>query len=259
MPIPAMRPPPGTTGAVAIAVGIACAVIAALSVLLPFNSKPAIFLLDHGSGSIFAEVYPFTIQNLLHVLMASGLAILVRRWQRTRFEETFIAAGLLPTDDYALLSLDDLGKLRRRILPFVASGAAFPVLVDTAILQTLNTRSLEQASAAIGSRLDLLSHRLDLQYQTIRYIAWLVPTIGFVGTIVGIAAALEGINDPAHLDMTRITAGLGVAFYTTIVALLESAVLVFVQNVVQRREELALNAAADHCLANLINRIHLAG
>ena len=48
--------------------------------------------------------------------------------------------------------------------------------------------------------------------------------------------------------MTRITAGLGVAFYTTIVALIESAILVFVQNVVQRQEELVLNSAADHCL-----------
>lgn len=252
-----LKPPAPTTVVVGAAAAIACIVITILTFVLPYNSGAAVFLLDHGVGSLFSSVYPFTIQNVLHLLTACGLGILFRRWQRGRFERQFLDADLLPTDDYTLLSFDDLGRLRRRILPHVASRAFLPVLVDTAILQATNTRSLEQASAAIGSKLDLLSHRLDLEYQSVRYLAWLVPTLGFVGTVVGIAGALAGIDDPQHLDMTRITAGLGVAFYTTIVALIESAILVFVQNVVQRQEELVLNSAADHCLTNLVNRIHL--
>ena len=114
--------------------------------VLPYNSGPAVFLLDHGVGSLFSSVYPLTIQNVLHVLTACGLGILFRRWQRGRFERQFLAADLLPTDDYTLLSFDELGRLRRRILPHVASRAFLPVLVDTAILQATNTRSLEQAS-----------------------------------------------------------------------------------------------------------------
>ncbi len=257
LPPRATRAPAGAMPSIAAAVAIMCVVIAVLSFVLPYDGKPAIFLLDHGSRSIFAGTYPATIQNLLHLLTAASLGILFHRWRRARFEARFVTAGLLPTDDYTLLSLDDLGKLRRRVLPFVATRATLPVLIDTAILHAMNTKSLEQAGAAITSKLDLISHRLDLEYQIVRYIAWLVPTIGFVGTVVGIAAALEGISDPQHLDMTRITSGLGVAFYTTIIALIESAILVFVQNVVQRHEELALNASADHCLTNLINRIHL--
>jgi hypothetical protein len=251
------RPPPSAVFVTAIALAAGCGVVALMTWLLPYDSKPAVFLLDYDSGSLFHDIYPATIQNLLHVLTAIGLGILYRRWRRARFEDAFLHAGFLPTDDFTLLTLDDLGKLRRRVLPFVARGAMLPVLVDTAILQATNTRSLEQTAAAVGSKLELLSHRLDLEYQIIRYIAWLVPTIGFVGTVVGIAAALEGINDPQNLHMDRITAGLGVAFYTTILALIESAVLVFMQNVVQRREELTLIAAADHCLGNLVNRIHV--
>jgi MotA/TolQ/ExbB proton channel family len=237
------------------AVMAACAIIAVLSFALPYDGKAAIFLLDHGSRSLFLGLYPVTIQNFLHVLTASCLGILFHRWQRARFEETFLQANLLPTDDHILLNLDDLGKLRRRILPLVSCGASLPALIDTAILLSMNTKSAEQAGSSVSAKLELISHRLDLEYQFVRYIAWLVPTIGFVGTVVGIAAALDGL-DPKHMDMARITSGLGVAFYTTIVALLESAILVFVQNVVQRREELSLNAAADHCVTNLINRIY---
>lgn len=99
-------------------------------------------------------------------------------------------------------------------------------------------------------------HRVDLRYQNVRYIAWLIPTIGFIGTIVGIAVALEFI-DPRKIDIGRVTGGLAVSFYTTLVALLVSTVLVFFQHAVQKMEESALNDAAQYCLKNLINRIYI--
>ena len=249
------RLPPSIPICFGTSVGIACLVILILSVVLPFDGKAAIFLFDHGSNSLFLGLYPVTIQNFLHLLTAACLGILYHRWRRGRFERGLLDAGLLPTDDHVLLNFNDLGKLRRRILPLIPTGASLPALMDTAILILQNTKSAEQAETSVTSRLDLIGHRLDLEYQFVRYIAWLVPTIGFVGTVVGIAAALDGL-DPDHLEMRRITAGLGVAFYTTIVALLESAVLVFAQNVVQRQEELALNGSAEYCIANLIHRIY---
>ena len=77
-----------------------------------------------------------------------------------------------------------------------------------------------------------------------------------LGTVVGIAISLEGMANPKVIEFDKVTSGLAVAFYTTILALLLSAILVFLQNIVQRREESALNRAAHHCLKNLINRIY---
>lgn len=248
---------PSSTLVIAAFIGGAMLLIAILSFILPYNSVPALFLLDHGTGSIFESTYPITIQNGLHLLTAFGAAQLFIRWRRVRFERGYQAMHLLPEDDQTVLVLDDLGSLRRRIHPLVKSGAAVPVLIDAATLQASISRSLEQVSTVVNAKLELMSHRLDLDYQTIRYIAWLIPTIGFVGTVVGIASALGGITDPNNLQLTRITAGLGIAFYTTILALLESAVIVLLQNTIQRQEELSLNAAADYCLTNLINRLYL--
>ena len=50
---------------------------------------------------------------------------------------------------------------------------------------------------------------------------------------------------------------MAVAFYTTLVALLVSVVLVFFQHAVQKQEESALNEAGQYCLKNLINRIYI--
>lgn len=234
---------------------LAVGIIAALSYLLPKNGKLALFLLDHSDTSSFP--YPFTIQNVMHVLFALGLAEVIVRWHRVMIEGRFRRMGLLPEDGSSVLQYSELGPLRRRIVGLDADEASYlPHLIDLSIMQLITTRSVEQAVSIYTSALELMSHRLDLSYQTIRYLVWLIPTIGFIGTVVGISIALEGLNDPKHIDLGRITAGLAVAFYTTILALLESVVIVFFMNMVQRREELALNRAADYCLRNLINRYY---
>jgi len=120
----------------------------------------------------------------------------------------------------------------------------------------MTSRSLDQTVEIYTSTLELMTHRLDLAYQTLRFLVWVIPTSGFIGTVVGIAIALEGMRDPKNIEFEKITSGLAVAFNTTILALLLSAVLVLLQNVVQRREESTLNEAAQYCLRNLINRVY---
>ena len=52
------------------------------------------------------------------------------------------------------------------------------------------------------------------------------------------------------------TAKLGIAFSTTLVALILSAILVFLLHIAQGKEEVALNSAGQYCLDNLINRLY---
>lgn len=241
---------------ISISVGVAVILIAVLSFALPSGSTAATFLLDHDPESLFAPIYPLTIQNLLHILTAVAIGILLWRAQKIKFEARQLSLKLLPEDDETILPIDQLGPLRRRVLA-AKTGAALPDLIDAVLLQVMTTRSIEQSSGMLTAKLELLGHRIDLGYQVVRYLAWLVPTIGFVGTVVGIAIALAGIKDPQHLELTRITAGLAIAFYTTILALVESAVIVFFQNIIQTRDELTLNRAAEYCLSNLINRLYV--
>ena len=105
-----------------------------------------------------------------------------------------------------------------------------------------------------------MQHEVDGRYSLLRYLVWVIPTIGFIGTVVGIATALgeagdtQDFQDPALLG--ELTRNLGVAFYTTMLALVQSAILVLAQSVTQAREEGALNRAGQYCLDNLINRLY---
>lgn len=237
------------------ALGIASAVIAVLSFALKYDSSAAALVLDHQRYSIFP--YPLTIQNLTYLIFAVGLGDLYVRWRTASSELEFLKMKLLPESDTAILQLKDLGPIRQKVRSmYDADNGFLPYLISISITQLQASRSVDQAVTILTSSLDLMVHRVDLRYQMVRYISWLIPTIGFIGTVVGIAVALEYIN-PRNPDIGLVTGSMAVAFYTTLVALILSAIMTFVQHFVQRMEERALNAAAQYCLENLINRLYV--
>ena len=228
--------------------------IGGMSIVLTDGSAAA-FLFDRQS-TVFS--YPFTIQNLMWVVFFVALGeVAVRHW-RARLESEQIERHLLPEDDETMLRLQDLGPVRASM----RGDEAFFLqrLVARSILQFQSSRSIDRANAVLNSSLDLMQHEVDTKYTMLRYLVWVIPTIGFIGTVVGIAASLneagaaEDYQDPALLG--ELTRSLGVAFYTTMLALMQSAVLVLGQHVVQAAEEGALNRAGQYCLDNLINRLY---
>ena len=128
------------------------------------------------------------------------------------------------------------------------------------VTQFQTNRSVEQANAILNSSLELFLHEIDLRYSMVRYSVWVIPTLGFIGTVIGISLALAfagaaDLQDP--LLLAELTKRLAVAFNTTLLALVMSAILVLIQHVVQAFEERALNDAGQYCLDNLINRLYV--
>ena len=227
--------------------------IGVLSLLLT-DGRAAALLLDRNS-TVFD--YPFTIQNLMWLVFFGALAELTIRHRRAGVEALQLDRGLLPEDDETMLRLRDLGAIRTRVRG--EEQFFLQRLVARCVLQFQSSRSTDRANALLNSSLDLMQHEVDAKYSLLRYLVWVIPTIGFIGTVVGIAAALnagasDDFQDPALLG--ELTRSLGVAFYTTMLALVQSAVLVLAQNVTQAREEGALNRAGQYCLDNLINRLY---
>src|SRR4051794_12483896 len=79
-----------------------------------------------------------------------------------------------------------------------------------------------------------------------RYILYLLPVIGFIGTVEGISKALMKISEVLPLvkdldaflsNLTGVTSALQIAFDSTLLALFLSAALMFVQTLIHRRSE----------------------
>ena len=217
------------------------------------KSLSGIILLDSATTQFS---YPFTIQNFMHLLFFLGVGELYVRWRSAEWELAFAAMGLLPEDSSTILQRTNLPPIRQRVAPLYQDECGYlPYLIDLGILQFMASKSVDQTVTVIDSSLELIAHRVDLGYAFSRYLVWVIPTIGFIGTVVGIAMALQQINPDAP-DLRQLTASLGVAFYTTLVALVHSAILVLGLQFIQAREERSVNVAGQYVLKNLINRLY---
>ena len=205
----------------------------------------------------------FTIQNLMWLFFFWGVAEIVTRIVQTNRDMEPVGARLLPEDRETMLRARDLGPIYRRVNEGGYSESSFlPRLITRTILQFQSSRSVSQANSLLNTTLELCHHEVELRYNALRYLVWLLPTLGFIGTVLGIALALDNAsgltdfnNDQMKEMLPKMTGSLGVAFYTTLLALLQSAVLVFALHLTQAREERALNRAGQYCLDNLINRL----
>lgn len=239
----------------ALAIGAAIVFIILLTAIFPKDSYGAEILTDHSRFSHFP--YPFTIQNLEHILCFIGLGELFVRWRVSDREHRFLAMRLLPEDQQTVLQQADLGPIRRRVAAlFDQENGILPSLIDISILQFQSGRSIDQVVSVMNSSLELIEHRVDLRYGLIRYIAWLVPTVGFIGTVVGLGGSLALVPKTGNLSIYNVAHALSLGFNCTLVALLESAILVFCLHLAQEQEETALNLAGSYTLRNLINRLY---
>ena len=216
----------------------------------------SILLLDYPSSHF---PYPLTIQNFMHILFFIGLGELFVRWRVGTRELKFLSQQYLPEDEATVLQFADLGPVRRHVArAFDGEHGFLPSLIDLSILQFQASRSVDQSVAVMNNALELIVHRVDLRYGLIRFIAWMVPTVGFIGTVYGLGASLYEAGQQAQIDVQQTARTLGVGFDCTMVALMESAVLVFIMHLVQEKEETSVNLAGGYVLRNLINRLYVA-
>ncbi len=97
------------------------------------------------------------------------------------------------------------------------------------------------------------------RYGLFRVIIWAIPILGFLGTVIGITLALNGIDPKAPDEsMLRVITGLGLKFDTTAVALSFSMVMMFTWFFVDRAESALLakvDRKVEHDLAERFSMI----
>ena len=239
----------------AISLAAAVLLIALLARVLPETAST--ILLD-----INRSTWPFTVQNILWLAFFAGLGEVFIRWRAGLIEENQFDREYLPRDDETVLRPgDDMTPIYQKVRSSRYRQVCFlPRLIERLVLNFNLSRSVDQTNALLNSSLELFLHELDLRYSIIRYITWLIPSLGFIGTVVGIMLALNFAGDRANVEspelLYEVTQRLGVAFSTTLLALVMAAILVFLQNLVQGKEEKTLNQAGQYCLDNLINRLY---
>jgi biopolymer transport protein ExbB/TolQ len=99
------------------------------------------------------------------------------------------------------------------------------------------TRSIRDAAETSRGVCDAEADHRDSSLGIVRFVAWSIPAIGFIGTVRHIGDALLQANKAVGGDISGVTADLGIAFNATYVALLLTLVLMFFLHTLQERQE----------------------
>ncbi|MCP5536130.1 MAG: MotA/TolQ/ExbB proton channel family protein [Akkermansiaceae bacterium] len=238
-----------------LSLGVAIAIVVFLNILLKGGCDSAKLLINKATEE---KVY-LSEQAFMWAFFCIGAGELLLRFRDSSREVHQLHRKILPEDESVVLTSKELPELYKRAQK--AGDAYLPRLIQRIVRKFQMSNSSEQANSVMDSSLELFLHEIDLKYNMLRYIMWVIPTIGFIGTVRGIADGLNRAAAESHAGNTDdllyvVSMDLGVAFYTTLLALVMSGVLVLMMHICQGREEGSLNQSGQYCIDHLINKLY---
>ena len=140
-------------------------------------------------------------------------------------------------------------------LPIKVRNSPLVRTLMSSLRRYLITSNVQDTSDAIESSVEALALKQETENSMIRYLIWAIPSIGFIGTVRGIGQALSMADQALAGNIAGMTESLGIAFNSTLVALLISIGLMFLLHQLQRLQDGLVVDTQDYCESFLLNRI----
>lgn len=196
-------------------------------------------------------------QEACFILALWAMSLMGYKAMHTLREKRVLQLDLVPLNQGTSILPEDTREYSRPIqaLPEIQQGYLLPRALLTALHRFRSTRNIQDVSSSIRAVCESEAERLDSELSMIRYIAWAIPSIGFLGTVRGIGQALGQAHKAVQGDIAGVTQSLGVAFNSTFVALLISIIIMFLLHQLQlAQEKLALDAE-EYCDVRLVRHL----
>jgi biopolymer transport protein ExbB/TolQ len=178
-------------------------------------------------------------QEACFMLMLWALAIMVYKTRVVLKEKQLLDLPLLSLSEGARVLPDDASQLTRPLqqLPEQQQEYLLARALQTVLTRFQVTADVQSANEALNTICNTENDRLDSELSMVRYITWAIPSIGFIGTVRGIGAALGQAHEAVQGNIAGVTASLGIAFNSTFIALLISMVVMFFMHQLQLMQE----------------------
>ena len=197
------------------------------------------------SGADFVPKRSFTVvirdfeQEACFIMLIWALAIMGYKGRRTLEEQGILDRALVDIPDGTSVLPEDAREYSRSLeaLPSQEQDFLLPRTLLSALQRFATTGSIQAVSDTIKEQCEAESDRLDSELSMVRYIAWAIPSIWFIGTVRGIGDALGQAYKAVEGDISGVTVSLGVAFNSTFVALVLSIIIMFCLHQLQLSQE----------------------
>jgi biopolymer transport protein ExbB/TolQ len=163
--------------------------------------------------------------------------------------------NLIPTGEKHVFLPADINNLKFKLIEFEKKEKyILSDLLKKACTKFRTSGSLSELIDIVSIQIEVSQEKAEGDQSVIRYLVWVIPSIGFVGTVIGISQALIIANGG---DMEKITALLGVAFDTTLVALVLSIFIMWFVHQLQEETDRFHSDLKEFIIENLINKIEI--
>ena len=196
-------------------------------------------------------------QEACFILALWAMSLMGYKALHTAKERRILKIDLIPLNQGTSILPEDTREYSRPIqaLSEDQQGFLLPRALLTALHRFRSTRNIQDVSNAVRAVCESESERLDSELSMIRYIAWAIPSIGFLGTVRGIGQALGQAHKAVQGDIAGVTQALGVAFNSTFVALLISIIVMFLMYQLQLAQERLALDSEEYCDIKLIRHL----
>ncbi|AFJ03699.1 putative biopolymer transport protein, ExbB family [Methylophaga frappieri] len=196
-------------------------------------------------------------QEICFILMLWGCYLIASAYRRILKTQYLYSVDLIETTESNDSALDVNQIIDRLDTEIPKEGLASPLVqtLRAALWRYSATNNVQNLSDAIESNLEALAVRQDTENTMIRYLIWAIPSIGFIGTVRGIGQALSQADEALAGNIAGMVDSLGLAFNSTLVALLISIFLMFLFHQLQRLQDGQIVETQHYCDKYLLRRI----
>jgi len=200
-------------------------------------------------------------QESCFVLMLWAFSIMGFKATRSLGEQKLLQQELVTIQDGVRILPEDTREYARTIqaLPDRLGYMLLPRVLLSSLERFGSTRNVQDVSSVANTLCESEGDRLESELSMIRYIAWAIPSVGFIGTVRGIGEALGQAHRAVDGDISGVAQSLGTAFNSTFIALLISIVVMFLVHQLQSLQERLVFDTQTYIDHNLIRHMQSRG
>ena len=200
-------------------------------------------------------------QEACFVLMLWAFSIMGYKATRSLSEQKLLQQELVPIQDGVRILPEDTREYARTLqaLPDRLRDMLLPRVLLSSLERFGSTCNVQDVSAVANTLCESEGERLESELSMIRYVAWAIPSVGFIGTVRGIGEALGQAHRAVDGDIAGVTQSLGTAFNSTFIALLISIIVMFLVHQLQSLQERLVFDTQTYIDHNLIRHMQTRG
>jgi biopolymer transport protein ExbB/TolQ len=198
-------------------------------------------------------------QETCIILLLWALSIVGMKAQKTLRERSLLNRTLIQVSDGMSILPEDARNYARPVqaLPELERQYLLPRAILSGLHRFQTTKNIQDVATTIKDSCETEADRMETELTIVRYIAWAIPSIGFLGTVRGIGTALGQAYQAVSGDIVGVTVSLGVAFNSTFVALVVSILLMFILHQLQLAQDRLVLDCQNYCDERLLRHLQM--